>query len=380
MPWQETTVMSSRREFVILATVPGANVAQLSQRFGISRKTAYKWLERYREAGEDGLADQSRRPHGSPRRTSPEVEQAVLAVREAHPAWGGRKIRARLLADGSGHAPTASTITAILARHERLDPEESSKHRAWKRFESEAPNQLWQIDFKGHFPLTEGGRCHPLTVLDDHSRYALGVRACSDERRKTVQEELSAIFRRYGMPERLLVDNGPPWGAGGYERYTRLEVWLMRLGIAIRHAARQHPQTIGKDERFHRTLEAEVIRPCAFRDVQEAQAHFDPWREMYNHIRPHEALAMPVPASRYQESPRLFPETLPAVEYDLGEIVRSVDERGRMVYGGQWFRVGKGLIGNRVALRPSTEDGVIDVYFCRQRISQLDIRSRHTRA
>ena len=155
---------------------------------------------------------------------------AVLAVRAAHPAWGGRKIRARLLALGWVQVPAASTITAILHRQGLINPEDSAKHKAWQRFEAAAPNDLWQMDFKGHFAAA-AGRCHPLTVLDDHSRYALGLEACADERRLAVQSRLTAIFRRYGLPRKMLMDNGPPWGAEGQADYTGLTVWLLRLGI-----------------------------------------------------------------------------------------------------------------------------------------------------
>jgi transposase InsO family protein len=199
--------------------VDGANMAQLCRGFGISRKTGYKWLARYLGEGDPGLGDRSRRPRSSPWVTPPAVAEAVLRLRAAHPAWGGRKIRARLQAQGWAQAPAASTMTAILRRHGLIDPEESAKHQAWRRFEAAAANDLWQMDFKGHFAAA-GGRCHPLTVLDDHSRYALGLEACADERGATVQERLTRIFHGYGLPRQLLVDMGvrpgaPPHPADG---------------------------------------------------------------------------------------------------------------------------------------------------------------------
>ena len=207
MPWQHVTPMSQRKEFVKLARIEGANRARLCARFGISRKTGYKWLARYRREGEPGLADRSRRPQNSPGETPPALVAAVLRLRERHPAWGGRKLRARLMALGHTPVPAASTITAILRRHGLIDPEESAKHKAWQRFEAEAPNDLWQMDFKGHVAVA-GGRCHPLTVLDDYSRYAVGLEACANERWTTVRECLTAIFRRYGLPRKMLMDNG----------------------------------------------------------------------------------------------------------------------------------------------------------------------------
>ena len=210
MPWKETTTMSLRTEFIHLAELAGANFSQLCRGFGISRKTGYKWLKRYREGGESGLADRSRHPHHSPRRSSVELEKAVVEVREQHPAWGGRKIKAHLKRKGQRQPPSASTITEILRRNDKINAEEALKHKPFQRFEMEQPNQLWQMDFKGYFALEEGGYCHPLTVLDDHSRFLLGLKACPNETSQTVREQLSTIFRCYGLPERMLMDNGSP--------------------------------------------------------------------------------------------------------------------------------------------------------------------------
>lgn len=374
MPWKEASTMSLRLEFVSLALSNSANISRLCLRFGISRKTGYKWIERFQLEGAAGLLDRSRCPHRSPRRTPDQVEDAILAVRDAHPAWGGRKIKARLEALGVAYVPAPSTITEILRRNNRLDPEEAQKHQSWQRFEAETPNQLWQMDFKGHFPLARGGRCHPLTVLDDHSRFALGLRACGNERRITVQNDLTAIFHRYGLPERILVDNGSPWGYTWEYRHTGLSAWLIRLGVTVIYARPRHPQTLGKGERFHRTLEAELLRGRTFKDLKHCQQLFDPWRDMYNLERPHQALDMAVPVSRYRESPRTFPETLPPIEYGPDDIVRKVDETGRVFYRYKKFKVGKGFRGYYVALRPTLIDGVFDVFFCHQKVKSLDLR------
>jgi transposase InsO family protein len=373
MPWKELTPMSQRREFVNLALTEGANMARLCRRFEISRKIGYKWLARYRETGEAGLEDRSRRPHHSPGETPEALVAAVLAVRAAHPAWGGRKIRARLLAQGWTAVPVASTITEILRRHGRLNPEESAQHRAWRRFEAEAPNDLWQMDFKGHFEAA-AGRCHPLTVLDDHSRYALGLEACADERRATVQQRLTAIFRRYGLPRKMLMDNGPPWGTEGQADYSVLTVWLLRLGIWVSHSGPYHPQTLGKDERFHRTLKAEVLQYCRGLDLLRCQARLDAWRLVYNLERPHEALGLAAPVSRYRESPRNFPETLPPLEYGPDDQVRQVYATGRINFHNRSFRVGKAFRGEAVALRPTLSDGLWEVYFGPHRLGRINLR------
>jgi len=375
MPWQEVSTVLLRQEFVMLASVEGANVRALCRRYTISPKTGYKWLGRYRRQGRTGLTDRSRRPHRSPTRTAPALERAVLAVRAAHPVWGGRKIRAVLLARGHPTLPSPSTMTAILQRHGQIAPEAAPQHTAWQRFEHDAPNRLWQMDFKGHFALL-AGRCHPLTVLDDHSRFAVGLQACGDETGRTVQARLIACFRRYGLPEALLVDNGPPWGSDAAHPHTPLTAWLIRLGVRIRHGRPYHPQTQGKDERFHRTLKAEVLGTRVLRDLAQCQREFDRWREVYNLQRPHEALAMAVPASRYRVSPRAFPEVLPPIEYGPADLVRKVAEGGELSYRNRTFRVGKAFRGYPVALRPTLVDGVFDVFFCHQRVAQVNLRTQ----
>ncbi len=374
MPWMERDSVSLRKEFVLLAGGQGANIAQLCCHFGISRKTCYKWLGRFAEEGEAGLADRSRRPRRNPARTSSETEGVVLALRGEHPAWGGRKLERRLLDLGHQGVPVASTITEIVRRNGLLDETESAKHKAFTRFEHPAPNELWQMDFKGHFAL-DRGRCHALTVLDDHSRYALGLRACPDERTATVQGHLSELFGRYGLPWRMLMDNGSPWGDSAEHRYTPLTVWLLRLGVAVSHGRPYHPQTQGKDERFHRTLQAEVLRYERFCDLDGCQHRFDAWRQLYNHERPHEALGMQVPASRYQLSPRAFPEVLPPIEYGPDDWVRKVGDKGRLSFRGRFFTVPKAFKGYPVALRHTVTDGVMEVVFCSHTIAQIDLRT-----
>lgn len=372
MPWQEVSIMSSRHEFVLLAQQPGVNIRALCRRFSISSATAYKWRARFAEAGVSGLTERSRTPHCSPRRTSAAVEQVILALRDQHPAWGARKLRARLIALGHLDLPAVSTLQAILQRQQRIDPQAALRHRPWQRFEHAVPNALWQMDFKGHFPLTQG-RCHPLTVLDDHSRFNVGLDACADERTLTVQARLSALFRRYGLPERMTMDNGSPWGHDLAPPYTSLTVWLIRLGIRVSHSRPYHPQTQGKDERFHRTLKAELLNGRVFRDLTQAQTGFDAWRTIYNQERPHQALGRAVPLSRYQLSPRTFPETLPAIEYGPDDQVRKVQGQGEISVHNRCFVVGKAFHGYPVALRPTQEANRLNVFFCHQLITQIDL-------
>lgn len=375
MPWMESSTMSLRTEFVRLAQNKEANVRLLCRRFGISAKTGYKWLNRFKSGGGEALADRSRRPHHSPQQTKLQLEQRVCELRGRHVAWGGRKIHARLLALGHSQVPAPSTISDILRRNGLLVAQESMKHTAWKRFEHAHPNDMWQMDFMGHFP-TDCCRCHTLTVLDDCSRFCLGVRACGDEKAATVQEQLTALFRRYGLPRRILCDNGAPWGSPAETRYTIFSPWLIQLGIGISHGRPCHPQTQGKDERFHRTLRAEAIGSRRFIDLLEVQRCFDPWRDIYNLERPHEALEMKTPASRYVPSPRVFPEVLPPVEYAPDDAVRSVCNDGYFSFKGTRYKISQAFVGQRIAIRPTEQDGIMKVYFCQQRVAAIDLKQR----
>jgi transposase InsO family protein len=371
VPWREVSRMQGREEFVRLALAEDANMALLCRRFGISRKTGYKWLARQRGGGE--LADRSRRPLGSPTRTPSEIEAQVLTLRQERPSWGGRKLRRRLLDQGHAMVPAASTITAILGRHGQIDAAAGGQ-APFQRFEHERPNSLWQMDFKGHFAHATG-RCHPLTVLDDHSRYVVCLSACVDELSETVRDRLIGVFRRYGLPERMNMDNGSPWGDGAGGRYTVLTVWLLRLGVRISHSRPYHPQSNGKDERFHRTLKRDVLHGQTYANLAACQRAFDGFRGIYNSERPHEALQMAVPASRYRASPRSYPETLTPIEYDPIDQVRRVQQGGRISFQGQELRLPQAFTGQPIALRPTTTDGVWDAVFAAQRVAQIDLRN-----
>ena len=376
MPWKEVSSMSLRLEFVMLAQQDNANIRALCRRFGISAPTAYKWMERHRTGGDEGLADRSRRPQSSPLRTSDAMEHAIVKLRSQHP-WGGRKIRQRLHNLGYRNIPSPSTITAICRRKGFLPEDPRRSQRDYQRFEAPAPNLLWQMDFMGDFALRKG-RCFTLTVLDDHSRFSLGLAACADQQHDTVKTHLTTLFRRYGLPQRFLTDNGGPWGSCGNDGYTKLEVWFFRLGIDVSHSRVCHPQTLGKDERLHRTLQTELISRRSFENLQHCQYHYDRWRTVYNCERPHEALQMDVPASRYQASHREFPETLPSIEYGVNDLVRKVDPKGTICFHNRSFKIGRGFSGHRVALRPTTTDGLYDVFFCHQLIDHVDLNTKST--
>jgi transposase InsO family protein len=267
--------------------------------------------------------------------------------------------------------PAASTITEILRREGRLGAEEAGKHTPWQRFEQRAPNDLWQMDFKGDFPIGQR-RCHPLTMLDDHSRFALLVEACGDQRTETVRSHLVKAFERYGLPYRILADNGSPWG--GSERYTLLGIWLIRLGIDVCHSRAVHPQTVGKEERFNRTLKTELIGTRQFTDLEDCQRQFSLWRDIYNQERPHEALGLATPASRYTISHRPYPSSLAPIEYGPQDLVRKVQQKGEVSFRGREWLVGKGFRGYPVGIRPTLNDGVYNVYFCHQKVASINLR------
>lgn len=381
MPFKETSAVSQRKELVELLRnndhPQAPTLSELSRNFGVTRKTAHKWLRRANSGEEGWELEKSRRPRHSPHRTPPEVQEKILAVRRDHPAWGARKIARFLCNSGKGDGlPSISTITAILGRAGLLREEDSARQGPVTRFERGAPNELWQMDFKGHFPLgCEGdARCHPLVIVDDHSRYCLLIEGLFHEREQEVSGALAKLFRKYGLPLAMLMDNGPLWRPAG-SGPTRLTAWLMRLHIRILHGRLYHPQTQGKCERFNRTLKAEALPTgIRFADMNACQRALDNFRQSYNHIRPHEALDMNVPASRYHASRIAFPEKLPPIEYLGGDIVRKVNKAGTISIASRFYNAGRAFSGEPVALRPTTADGVYDLFYCHSCIRQVDLR------
>lgn len=367
MPFQDCA--ASREELCRLALAAGANRRELCRRFHIQPRVLYKWMERYRALGAAGLVERSRRPRRSPWRTSDEMEAAVLTVRRENPAWGGRKIAASLRRQGL-EAPAPSTITAILRRHG--EPMTAPGRKSWRRFEHAEPNALWQMDFKGDVPFG-GGQLHPLTVVDDHSRFAVVLQAADNQRRATVQNAVQAAFERYGLPEVILTDNGPPWGDTGARRLTRFGVWLIEHGVAPWHSPPRHPQSHGKNERFNRTLNLELLQRIRFEDLPDAQRAFDAWRDRYNHHRPHDALGLAVPAERYRPSPRAFKPEVEPFAYADDDTVRHVDVNGRFSFRHRQFKASKALSGKQVALRPTDCDGLYHLVFRNVFVKAIDL-------
>lgn len=368
--------MRSKLEFVKLASVAGASMRALCRSYGVSPMTGYEWLRRYAEGGEPALIERSRRARSSPYKTPRDVEEQILALRdETH--WGGRKIAHVLNQEVPKLALRRGAVNSVLKRNGRIAESVSEQHHPWHRFEHAEPNDLWQMDFMGAF-ATGDEPCHALTVLDDHSRFSLMLRACTNEQTPTVQTALTDTFERYGLPWRMTMDNGSPWGDDGSGVLTKLTAWLIRCGVRVSHSRPYHPQTQGKDERFHQTLQHELVNWVVYRDLAETQLAFDRWRDRYNLRRPHESLDMKTPASRYRTSQRLFSATLAPIEYDTSDHVRKVDTEGMISFRNRSVRVGRGCAGMRVAVRPIDPEGQFGVFFCHQQIATINLRVGNT--
>lgn len=371
-----------RLAFVLLASQKDANRARLSKRFGISRPTAYKWLARYQQEGQDGLHEHSRCPKRFAHPTPTAMEDAVLELRKDHPAWGGRKLR-RVLQNNRAAGtlegvdgldiPAASTITRILSRNDMITEKAVEDHKPIQRFERPSPNELWQMDFKGDIMLGDRTKSYPLTMLDDHCRYNLCLQSCANHRFDTVYTHVRNVFRLYGLPLEMLMDNGTPW-AHSPKSVTRFELWLLRLGITVLHGRVNHPQTQGKEERFHRTLKAEVLSGRTFPHARALQKAFDQWRHIYNYVRPHEAIDLDTPGERYQVSQRPYPEELPPIEYENSEIVRTVRKTGYIHFAHRSWFISEALGGQRIALRPVKTDGLYTVCYGSFAIGTLNLK------
>lgn len=372
MPWKKETLMSLKQEFVERALAQESSFSQLCKEYCITRKTGYLLLERFQEGGMNGLLPRSKRPNRQPSKTTPEVEEKIITLRLLQPTWGARKIITFLNRQGIATLPAPSTVTEIIKRNNLISIEESLKRKKLMRFEREKPNDLWQMDFKGKFQLLTKQPCYPLTILDDHSRFSLTIKACANEQGVSVKKYLEGVFRKYGLPDQINVDNGNPWGNSKLLPYTALTVWLMELGIRVSHSRPRHPQTNGKCERFHRTLKSDLILRHPMRNLEHAQKLFDQWRHTYNHERPHEAIGMQVPSYRYQASKKSMPAQLPNLEYEQDAILRKVRGNGYISYKNEEYLVGEAFIGRLIEIKPNETDRTVTLYFGKFQLYNYD--------
>ena len=330
-------------------------VSALCRKYGVSRKTGYKWINRAAEGLQ--LCDQSRRPHQQPSKTAENIEQQIVQMRLTHPAWGGRTIRAALESAGVKGLPSDKTCCNIIKRNGLIDPAESAKHTAFKRFEKDHCNEMWQTDFKGDFLLGNGVRCYPLTILDDHSRFSIRIEP--KESATDVKSSFIAAFQEYGLPNSVLSDNGSQF-AGAHKGLSTFERFLMDLDILPIHGRPIHPQTQGKIERFHRSLKQEALRTTPA-NMAEAKARLENWRWLYNEVRPHHALGMKTPGSVYQPSTRKYYVPKPYV-YDEGARLIKVNNWGYLRFGPIRLFLSEAMADTRVEIRFAEDDKFSIIY------------------
>jgi len=359
MPWHQTDPVNERLKFVAAAQSGHVSMTELCRRFGISRKTGYKLLDRYESEGAEALRDRSRAPHRHPNQTAPSLEGAILRVRKRQPTWGSKKILAVLEREWDAEElPARSTVDSVLKRAGVVIPRSARRRRqpsAPPIVHATGPNDVWSIDYKGWFRVGDGTRCDPLTVNDVFSRVSLECRAMVSPKLEDVKLRLEGLFEEQGLPAAMLSDTGPPFASQGLGRLSRLGVWLVRLGVRPIFIEPGHPEQNGRHERFHETLKTETATPPRV-SVRAQQAAFDRFRVHYNEERPHEALGMLVPSDLYKPSKRSMPSFLAEHEYPDHYEVRRVRKDGAMKWGGGFIFVGEAMAGELVGVEPRDDD------------------------
>jgi putative transposase len=381
MGWMETCAMDERMRFVLAVEREEESMAALCRRFGVSRKSGYKWLGRYREEGVAGLADRSRAPRHHPQEVSAELAERCLEVRRAHPTWGPVKARAVLERRvPQTRWPAASTIGALFDR-EGLTVKRRLRRRAPPATAPFAAcagaNDVWAIDFKGWFLTGDGTRCEPLTLSDAHSRYLLRCQVLAKSDAVHVWPVLDAAFREFGLPERLRSDNGPPFASTGAGGLSRLAVLLVKAGVTPERIAPAKPQQNGRLERLHLTLLQDTANPPA-RSLREQLDRFRAFQRLYNEERPHQALAHATPAEHYAPSPRRWDGILREPEHPADHTVRRVRSNGEIKWQGKLVYVNSALTGEPVGLVEG-EDGSWAVRYGPVALGVIDHRGDHLR-
>jgi putative transposase len=337
MPWSQTSPMDQRTQFIADHLRQRYSMAELCEQYGISRKTGYKWIERYVERGPEGLQERSRRPGSSPNETPTEVVQALLEQRRRHPSWGGKKLLTVLAQRHPNWSlPHRSTACDILNRHGMVPKQRRRRaigHPGQPSSSILAPNDLWCADFKGQFKTGDGIYCYPLTVTDGYSRFLLQCQGLSSTRVAEAEPVFTRLFKQYGLPLRIRTDNGVPFATNTLARLSSLSAWWVRLGVMPELIEPGKPQQNGRHERMHRTLKAETTRPAAA-TLRAQQRKFNHFRHEFNTERPHEALEMRTPAACYQPSFRPMPDRLPPLVYPDRFEVRYVSYNGGIRWTG----------------------------------------------
>lgn len=377
MRWKQSCAHEERFRFVEDWKQNEWNFAELCDRYEVSRKTGYKWLERYQAEGLEGLRERSRAPLWHPNQVVLEVEEAVVWARDLHPHWGPEKLKVFLAREAPEVIwPAASTIGVILAREGLVVPRKRRRPAVASAVvgvvEARGPNAVWSVDFKGWFRCECGTRCDPLTISDGFSRFVLRCQALRGEKTALVRPLFQASFQEHGLPDRMRSDNGPPFAATGLGGLSELAVWWIKLGIYPERIPPGRPGHNGRHERMHRVLKEETAQPPAA-DLRAQQERFDRFRREYNYERPHEALGMKVPADLYVPSPRVYPSRLPEVEYPAGYEVRRVGRCGTMRWASGKVFVSKVLAGETVGLE-AVADGCWRLWFSFYELGEFDER------
>jgi transposase InsO family protein len=374
MPWKEATAVDERKSFITAWSRKEQSLSALCRYFEVSRTTAYKWLERYLELGDPGLVDESRAPLHQPKAMPEALRTQILALRNLHPSWGPKKLKATLERKSPHLAwPARSTIGELLRReglaHPRPPRRRTPPHQH-PLSHAAAPNDVWCADFKGWFLTGNGQRCDPLTITDAYSRYLLRCRAVSKTDGSHVREIFTAAFREFGLPLAIRSDNGAPFASTGLAGLSRLAVWWIRLGIHPERIEPGCPEQNGRHERFHQTLKAETASPpCS--TLSRQQQRFADFQAEYNHLRPHEALGLRTPDRFYRHSPRKFPERVPELAYPFECYLRRISAAGHLSWRKHQVYVSVLLENEDIALRP-LEDGLYEVFFGRLLLGWFD--------
>jgi transposase InsO family protein len=364
MPWKVAPVSQIRFALVHAVRSAGVPVVQAARRFGVSRKTAYKWLRRYDDDPQQPLCDGSRRPHHCPRQVTPQVERQILQARDRF-GWGARKLRAYLA--GQGHpVPSTRTTHAVLTRNGRLAAPETPALPP-QCFERPEPHDLWQADHKG--PVEVARREHfPLVVEDDHSRFLIALHPCLNKTMALAWEVLWGAFAEFGLPKAFLSDNAFGTTFEVPKTLSWIDARLVRLGIQPIHGRPYHPQTQGKVERFNGTLQREMLPRARTDCLEHFTADLATFRDLYNHTRPHQALGDKPPVSRFAKSPRGRPSVLPEPEsfYPPGSILRKVSTSGDVRWNQLRILAGRGLVGHVVRLEQRAQE--LAIFYCWKQI------------